>query len=99
VRICLDAHIRTIVVVTGGKIIGIYFQHLLFVTTHRRQGKKVNILPLGDVNPGPILSRRGLLENSPYHAVWAVLHRAISHDHAPRACGDLGMSCGHFRKT
>jgi hypothetical protein len=57
VRICLDAHIRTIVVLTGGKLTGIYFLHLLYVTTHRRQGKKVSILPLGDVNPGPIPSR------------------------------------------
>jgi hypothetical protein len=30
VRIHLDAHIRTIVVLTGGKLAGIYFLHLLF---------------------------------------------------------------------
>jgi hypothetical protein len=36
VRICIDAHIRTIVVLTGGKLTGIYFVHLLSVTTHRR---------------------------------------------------------------
>jgi hypothetical protein len=29
VRICLDAHIRIIVVLTGGKLIGIYFLYLL----------------------------------------------------------------------
>jgi hypothetical protein len=29
-RICLDAHIRTIVVLTVGKLTGIYFLHLLF---------------------------------------------------------------------
>jgi hypothetical protein len=28
VRICLDAHIRTIVILTSGKLIGIYFLHL-----------------------------------------------------------------------
>jgi hypothetical protein len=39
---------------------------------HLRQGKKVNILPPGDVNPGPILLRRGLLEDSPYRAVGVV---------------------------
>jgi hypothetical protein len=30
VRICLDGHIRTIVVLTGGKIIEIYFLYLLY---------------------------------------------------------------------
>jgi hypothetical protein len=33
------------------------FCNLLLVMTHLRQGKKVSILPLGDVNPGPIPSR------------------------------------------
>jgi hypothetical protein len=64
-RICLDGHIKTIVVLTGGKLIEIYFQHLLYVTTHRRQGKKVSIIPPGDLNPGPVPSRRGLLKDSP----------------------------------
>jgi hypothetical protein len=45
----------------------IYFS----VTTHQQKIKKVSILPLGDVNPRsrPVLSRRGLLENSPYRVV------------------------------
>jgi hypothetical protein len=39
VRKHLDAHIRTIIVLTGGKLTGIYFLHLLYaiyysVTTH-----------------------------------------------------------------
>jgi hypothetical protein len=34
-------------------------------------GKKVSILPPGDVNPGPVPSRRGLLENCPYRATWS----------------------------
>jgi hypothetical protein len=38
------------------------FRNLLFVTTHLLHGKKISILPPGDVNPGPITSRRGLLE-------------------------------------
>jgi hypothetical protein len=42
------------------------------VTMHLRQGKKVSILLLGDVNPGPVPSRWGLLEDSPYRAVGAV---------------------------
>jgi hypothetical protein len=46
----------------------IYFS----VTVHRRKGKKVSIVPLGDVNPEPITSRRGLLEDIPYRAVGAV---------------------------
>jgi hypothetical protein len=99
VRICLNAHIRTIVVLTSGKLIGIYFLYLLSVTMHRWQGKKVSIFPLGDVNPGPVPLRWCLLEDSPYHAVGAAVHHAISHDRAPRVCGDLGMSCGHLRKT
>jgi hypothetical protein len=43
--------------------------NLLFITTHLRQGKKLSLLLSGDVNPGPIPSTRGLLEDSPYHAV------------------------------
>jgi hypothetical protein len=62
VRIRLDAHIRTIVVLTGGKLTGIYLLYLLFVTTHLRQGKKVSVIPpdplsQGDVNPGLVASR------------------------------------------
>jgi hypothetical protein len=70
VRIRFIAHIRTIVVLTGGKLIGIYFLYLLpaiyfSVTTHLRQGKKVSILVLGDVDSDPVASRRGLLEAVP----------------------------------
>jgi hypothetical protein len=48
--------------------------HLLYapyysVTTHLCKSKKVSILPLGDVNLRPVPSRRGLLEDSLYHAV------------------------------
>jgi hypothetical protein len=69
-RIRLDAHIRTIVVLTGGKLIGIYFLYLLnaiyfSVTTHLRQGKKVGILMPGDIDSGPVVLRRGLLEAVP----------------------------------
>jgi hypothetical protein len=39
--------------------------NLLYVMTHLRQGKKVSILPPGDVNFGPIASSRGLLEAVP----------------------------------
>jgi hypothetical protein len=76
-RIRLEAHIRTIIVLTGGKLNGIYFLHLhyaiyCFVTMHLRKGKKLSVLPSDDVNQGPILSRRGLLEDSPYQAVGVV---------------------------
>jgi hypothetical protein len=62
VRICLDAHIRTIVALTGGKLTEIYFLYLLYanyfsVMTHLHQGKKVSILVPGDVNSGPVASR------------------------------------------
>jgi hypothetical protein len=99
VRIWLDTHIRTIVVLTGGKLIWIYFLHLLSVTTHRWQGKKVSILSPGDVNPRTAPSRWGLLEDSLYHAVGATVHRVTSHDRTPRVCGDLEMSCGDLGKT
>jgi hypothetical protein len=99
VRIRLDAHIRTIVVLTGGKLTGIYFLHLLSITMHRWQGKKVSILLSGDVNPRPVPSRWGLLVDSPYYVVGAAVRRVMSHDHAPRACGDLEMSCGHLRRA
>jgi hypothetical protein len=74
VRKRLEAHIRTIVVLTCGKLSDFYFLHLLYrnyysVMTHLRSGKKVSILLPGDVNPGPVPSRRGLIENSPYHMV------------------------------
>jgi hypothetical protein len=73
-RIHLDAHIKTIVVLIGGKLTGIYFLYLLytiyyFVTTHLRPDKKVSIIQPDDVNPEPVPSRRGLLENSSYRAV------------------------------
>jgi hypothetical protein len=35
---------------------------IYFLTTHLRQGKKVNILMPGDVDSGLVTSRRGLLE-------------------------------------
>jgi hypothetical protein len=75
------------------------FCSLLSVMMHLRQSKKVSILPSGDVNLGPVPSRQGLFEDNPYRAVWAAVRRAMSHDRAHRACGDIGMSCGHFRKT
>jgi hypothetical protein len=96
---CLDAHIRTIVVLTGDNLTRIYFMYLLSVMTHRRQGKKVSILPPGDVNSGPDPSRRGLLEDNPYHAVGVAVHHVTSHDHASRTCGDLGMSYGDLHKA
>jgi hypothetical protein len=39
------------------------------ITTHRWKGKKVSFLSPGDVNPGLIASRWGLLDDSPYRAV------------------------------
>jgi hypothetical protein len=70
VRICFNARIRTIVVLTSDKLTGIYFMYLLSViyfsvTTHLRQGKKVSIIVPGDVDSSPVASRRGLLEAIP----------------------------------
>jgi hypothetical protein len=41
------------------------FCNLFFATMHLRQGKKISILVPGDVNFGPVASRRGLLEAVP----------------------------------
>jgi hypothetical protein len=66
VRIHFNARLRTIVVLTGGKLTGIYFlEFTFFVMTHLRQVKKVSILMRGDVNSGPVASRRGLIEAVP----------------------------------
>jgi hypothetical protein len=61
VRIRFNARIR-LVVLTGGKLIGIYLMYLLYaiyfsVTMHLRQDKKVSILVPGDVDFGPVASR------------------------------------------
>jgi hypothetical protein len=41
----------------------------------------------------------GLLEDSPYREIEIAVYHATSHDRLPRASRDLGMYCGHFRKT
>jgi hypothetical protein len=41
------------------------FCNLFSATMHLRQGKKVSILMLGDVNSDPVASRRDLLESVP----------------------------------
>jgi hypothetical protein len=75
------------------------FLNLLPVTMHLRQGKKVSILVSGDVNSGPVASRRGLLEAIPIMQGGADVCRATSHDRIPWTIRDPGMSCGHFCKT
>jgi hypothetical protein len=110
-RIRLDAHIRTIVVLISGKLAGIYFLHLLSiiyfpVMSHRWKGKKVSILPPDDVNPGPVPSRWGLLQDSLYRVLDAAcpscargcvsIVRLVTITHLGR--GDLRMSCGLFLK-
>jgi hypothetical protein len=62
----IDARIRTIVVLIGGKLTGIYFMEFTnFAMMHLRIGKKISYLPPGDVNPKLIISIRGLLETRP----------------------------------
>jgi hypothetical protein len=72
VRKSFNAHIRTIVAcrwLTNRDLLSVFiFCNLLSITTHLRQGKKVSILVLGDVNSGPVASRQGLLEAVPI--VW-----------------------------
>jgi hypothetical protein len=66
--------------------------------THLRQGKKVSLLPPGDVNPGSVSLKKGLLKDCPYHVIEIAVRHAMSHDHVPRASRDLEMLCGHFHK-
>jgi hypothetical protein len=63
------------------------------VTMRLRQGKKVSILPLGDVNLGSIPSRWGLLEDSPYRVIGVVCHRWTDHDRTPRAWKPRNVLC------
>jgi hypothetical protein len=63
------------------------------VTMRLRQGKKVSILPLGDVNLGSIPSRWGLVEDSPYRVVGVVCHRWTDHDRTPRAWKPRNVLC------
>jgi hypothetical protein len=73
----LDAHIRTTEVLTRDKLTRFYFSYLLYaiyysITAYLRLGKKLSFLPLDDVNPRPVPSRWGLLEDSPYRAIGVV---------------------------
>jgi hypothetical protein len=104
VRNRLDAHIRTIVVLTVGKLTAIYFLHLLyaiyyFVTMHLWQGQKVSILLSGDVNPEPIPLKMRLAWGQSLSCgrgcVFVVWLATTAHPEH----GDLEMSCGIFLKT
>jgi hypothetical protein len=67
------------------------------ITTHRQKGKKISILPPGDVNPRPVTSRWCLLEDSPYQAVGAAC--PLCDESRPRlGHGDIRMYCDHLRK-
>jgi hypothetical protein len=56
-------------------------------------GTYENLSP-GDVNPGPIPSRRGLLEDSLYHEIWDALSIMLLAMAAYLGHGDLRISCG-----
>jgi hypothetical protein len=76
-RKCVDTHIKTIVTLTSGKLIGFYFLYLFYVFYYSvmmqlRSGKKVSILSSCDVNHRPVLSRRSLFEDSSYRVVGAM---------------------------
>jgi hypothetical protein len=80
-------YIRTIVVLTGGKLTEFYFLHLLSVMMHLRSGKKVSDLSPGDVNPRPAPQDEACLRT--IHIVRYALrvYHATSHDRTPRAWG------------
>jgi hypothetical protein len=56
------------------------FYNYLFVMTHRQKGKKASII-----------SRRGLLEDSPYRVVGLRVCHATGHDRTPRAWRPRGV--------
>jgi hypothetical protein len=72
------------------------FCNLLFVTTHLSQGKYPSTWWCESWTR--CLKVR-FTWCSPYRMVGATVRRAMSHDRIPRLSRDLGMSCGHFRKT
>jgi hypothetical protein len=90
VRIDFNDHIRTIVVLPGGKLTEIYFL----------SPGGVNPGPIsGWCEPRTRPLKMGLLKDSPYHVIEIVVRRAMSHDRIPRVNRDMVISCGHFRKT
>jgi hypothetical protein len=99
VSICFNAHIRTIIVLTGDKLTGIYFLQFTFCndTPMPRQEGKSHPAGWCESRTRPLKTR--LLEDSPYRAIEIVVHHVTSHDRVPRVSRDLGLSCGHFRKT
>jgi hypothetical protein len=99
VRIHFNARIRIIVVLTGGKLTWIYFLQFTFCNdtpTPRYEGKYP---PAGWCESRTHCLKAMFAWGSPYRAVGAALHCAMSHDRIPRASRDLGMSCGHFCKA
>jgi hypothetical protein len=94
VRICFNAHIRTILVLTGGKLTGIYFLYLLSAIYFSIKYPHARWCGFH-----PCCLKARFAWGNPYHAVGADVHHATSHDRIPRASRDLGMSCRYFHKT
>jgi hypothetical protein len=95
----LQCRIKTIVVLTGGKLTWIYFLQFTFCNNApmpRQEGKYPHA-EWYEFWPCCLKVRFGW--GSPYHAVGADVHRAMSHDRVIRASRDLRMSCGNFHKT
>jgi hypothetical protein len=97
-RTRFNARIRTIVVLTGDKLTGIYFLYLLseiyfIVMKHLCQGKYPRA---GWCGFRPCCLKVRFAWGGPYCAVGVDVRCVMSHDRVPRASRDLGMSCGHF---
>jgi hypothetical protein len=69
---------------------------LLSVMMHLCQGKYP---PAGSCESRTHPLKMGLLEDSPCRAIEIAVYHVMRHNRVPRASRDLGMSCGHFRKT
>jgi hypothetical protein len=99
VRICLDVYIMTMIVLTGGKLTGIYFLHLLSVTTHLRQGKKVSIVPCGwcESRTCPLKMRLTWGQSLSCDRGYVSVMWLVTTVHLGRV--DQWVSCGCFLKT
>jgi hypothetical protein len=99
VRIHVNAHIRTIVVLAGGKLWGIYFLPLTFCNNTPTPTQEGKYPPAGWCESRTRCPKARYAWGSPCRAIGDAVDRAMSHDRIPRASRDLRMSCGHFCKT
>jgi hypothetical protein len=99
VRIRFNVCIRTIIVLTGGKLTGIYFLQFTFCNDGPMPTYEGKYPRAGWYEFRTHCLKVRFAWGSPYRAVGVDVRRATSHDRVSRASRDLRMSCGHFHKT